>query len=208
MKFAESKGQAQRTTIKQYKMKDGDNVVRLVGALLPRYVYWIKGENDKAIPFECLSFDRNTEAFNNAEKDWVKHYYPELKCGWSYAVQCIDEGEIIVFNLKKKLMEQILSTVDDLGDPTDPETGWDICFKKVKNGPHTYNVEYQLQPIKCQKAVRPLTEEERALVADMKSIDDILIRPTPDAQKELLERFNKNDETTDAEVVDKEFDVE
>ena len=70
---------------------------------------------------ECLSFDRNKEAFNNKEKDWVREYYPDLKCGWSYATQCIDNGQVKVVNLKKKLWEQIITAAEDLGDPTDPE---------------------------------------------------------------------------------------
>ena len=67
---------------------------------------------------ECLSFDRNTEKFNNLEKDWVREYYPDLKCGWSYATQCIDNGKVKVVNLKKKLWEQIITAAEDLGDPT------------------------------------------------------------------------------------------
>ena len=50
--------------------------------------------------------------------------YPDLKCGWSYAMQCIDGGEVKVINLE--LFEAILTAAEDLGDPTDPETGWDV----------------------------------------------------------------------------------
>ena len=73
----------------------------MVGDILPRYVYWIKGENAKNIPMECLSFNRSTETFDNKEKDYVKEYYPEMKCGWSYAIQCIDpkDGQVKVLNL-------------------------------------------------------------------------------------------------------------
>ena len=211
LKFGDSKGSAQKTSIEQYAMVNGDNQVRLVGDLLPRYVYWIEGENNKNIPFECLSFDRATETFNNKEKDWVRTYYPDLNCGWAYAVQCIDpsDGKVKVFNLKKKLMEQILTLAEDLGDPTDPEKGWPICFKRVKTGPLAYNIEYQLQAITCQKAVGPLTEEEKELVKDLRSMDEVLPRPTPDAQKELLDRINSaKSETTDNDTLDEEFDIE
>ena len=139
--FNQQKGSAQKTSIKSFQYVNGDNKMRLCGDILARYVYWIKGQNDKNIPMECLSFDRNTESFNNKEKDWVREYYPDLKCGWSYATQCIDNGEVKVVNLKKKLWEQIITAAEDLGDPTDPDTGWDICFKKVKTGPLPYNVE-------------------------------------------------------------------
>jgi hypothetical protein len=160
---------------------------RLVGDILARYVYWVKGENEKDIPFECLSFARNAERFTNKERDWVREFYPDLKCGWSYATQCITNGEVKVVNLKKKLWEQIITAAEDLGDPTDVKTGWDVKFKRVKTGPLAYNVEYQLQVLKCKH--RALNEDELTLVADLKSMDDVMTRPTPDAQKELLDKI-------------------
>ena len=163
--FNQQKGSAQKTSISTFQYKDGDNSFRLVGDILARYVYWVKGENDKNIPLECLSFDRNAEAFNNKEKDWVREYYPDLKCGWSYATQCIDNGEVKVVNLKKKLWEQIITAAEDLGDPTDTETGWEIKFKRVKTGPLPYNVEYQLQPLKCKPSA--LSASDAALAAEV-----------------------------------------
>ena len=203
--FNKLKGEAQKGKIESYTYVEGDNVVRMVGDVCARYVYWIKGENDKNIPMECLSFDRNSERFNNVDKDWVREYYPDLKCGWSYATQCIEGGKVKVVNLKKKLWEQIITAAEDLGDPTDPDTGWDICFKRVKTGPLPYNVEYQLQALKCKP--RPLTDEERALVADLKSMDDVMSRPTPDAQKELLDRVRGAANEADDELLDEEFNV-
>ena len=108
IQFNQHKGAAQKSSITSFQYKDGDNSFRLVGDILARYVYWVKGENDKNIPLECLSFDRNNESFNNKEKDWVREYYPDLKCGWSYATQCIDGGQVKVVNLKKKLWEHFL----------------------------------------------------------------------------------------------------
>jgi hypothetical protein len=184
--FNKQKGSAQKSGINGFQYRDGDMEFRLVGDILARYVYWIKGENEKDIPLECLSFDRNEERFNNKEKDWVREYYPDLKCGWSYATQCITNGEVKVVNLKKKLWEQIITAAEDLGDPTDPVDGWDVKFKRVKTGPLPYNVEYQLQVLKCKH--RALTETEMGLIATLKSMDDVMTRPTPDAQKELLDR--------------------
>ena len=66
--FNKQKGSAQKTSISTFQYKDGDNVMRIVGDILARYVYWIKGENDKNIPLECLSFDRNAEAFTKPRK--------------------------------------------------------------------------------------------------------------------------------------------
>jgi hypothetical protein len=205
LSFNNQTGGAQKSSISSFQYKDGDNKMRIVGDILARYVYWITGENGKNIPMECLSFDRNSERFNNVEKDWVREYYPDLKCGWSYATQCIDNGQIKVVNLKKKLWEQIITAAEDLGDPTDTETGWDICFKRVKTGPLPYNVEYQLQALKCKP--RALTEDELTAIAELKSMDDVMSRPTPDAQKELLDRVRNHGEETDDEALDAEFNV-
>jgi hypothetical protein len=203
--FNQQKGSAQKSSISSFQYKDGDNKMRIVGDILARYVYWINGENGKNIPMECLSFDRNTERFNNMEKDWVRDYYPDLKCGWSYATQCIDNGELKVVNLKKKLWEQIITAAEDLGDPTDHSTGWDICFKRVKTGPLPYNVEYQLQALKCKP--RQLNEDELSAVAELKSMDDVMPRPTADAQKELLDRVRNHGDETDDEALEAEFNV-
>ena len=188
----------------RYTYKEGDNKFRLVGDILPRYVYWIKGENAKNIPMECLAFDRDTETFNNKEKDYVREFFPDLKCGWAYAVQAIDYSDksVKVVNLKRKLFDQILVAMEDLGNPTDTETGWDIFFKRLKTGPQVFNVEYQLQMLKCKP--RALEDWEQELIGELKSMDDVLPRPTPDAQLELLKRIQGAESN---ETVDEEFDV-
>ena len=205
--FNQQKGKAQKNSIESYTYQNGDNKVRVVGDILARYVYWIEGTNKKNIPFECLSFDRDSERFNNKEKDWVREYYPDLKCGWSYATQCIDttDGKVKVLNLKKKLWEQIMIAAEDLGAPTDYDSGWDLCFKRVKTGPLAYNVEYQLQVLKCK--ARALSAKEKEAVVDLKSMDDVMSRPTPDAQKELLDSIRKSSVSEIDETIEDEFDV-
>ena len=94
---------------------------------------------------------------------------------------------------------------EDLGDPTDYDSGWDLCFKRVKTGPLAYNVEYQLQVLKCKP--RALTEDERAAVEDLKSMDDVMARPTPDAQKELLDSIRKANIEEIDDTLEDEFDV-
>ena len=205
IQFNQHKGAAQKSSITSFQYVDGDNSFRLVGDILARYVYWVKGENDKNIPLECLSFDRNKEAFNNMEKDWVREYYPDLKCGWSYATQCIDNGQVKVVNLKKKLWEQIITAAEDLGDPTDFVTGWDVQFKRVKTGPLPYNVEYQLQALKCK--TRELNDTELELVSDLKSMDEVMPRPTADAQKELLDRIRDAGSEEIDETIEDEFKI-
>ena len=65
LSFNKAAGGAKKSSITSYSYRDGDNEVRLVGDVLARYVYWLEGKNGKNIPFECLSFDRNEERFNN-----------------------------------------------------------------------------------------------------------------------------------------------
>jgi hypothetical protein len=72
----------------------------------------------------------------------------------------------------------------------------------LKTGPQVFNVEYQLQMLKCKP--RALEDWEQELVADLKSMDDVLPRPTPDAQLELLKRVQGAESN---ETVDEEFDV-
>lgn len=200
LKFGDTKGKAAKRSVDGYKYKDNDNTVRLVGGVLARYVYWLKGTNNKDIPVECLAFDRQEEKFNNLEVDHVPSYFPDKKCSWSYAIQCIDpsDGKVKPLNLKKKLFEQILTAAEDLGDPTDPDTGWDVVFKKVKTGPLPYNVEYTLAVLKCKP--RALTEAERAEVEKAQDIDELYPRPTAAEVKALLEKMTSGgseDETSD-----------
>ena len=211
LRFNDTKGTAQKDRADSYEYKDGENRIRLVGDLLARYVYWIKGENNKNLPFECLAFNRETVTFDNAETDHVKEFYPNLKCTWAYAIQGIanpgtDNPELKIINLKKKLFKQILDAAEDLGDPTDPETGWDLVFKKEKTGPLPINVEYTLMVLRCKN--RPLNEAEQTLIAELKSMDEVLPRPTPDQQKELLQRLqNGSSENVDEEAA-KELEVQ
>lgn len=204
LKFNQSKGSAQKDRADSYAYKDGENKVRIVGDLLARYVYWIKGENDKPLPFECLAFNRESEKFDNKETDHVKDFYPDMKCSWAYAIQCIDlaTGELKILNLKKKLLGQIMDAADQLEkDPTDPVDGFDIVFTKKKTGPLPINVEYTVQVLKCKP--RPLTEAELETIKDLKSMDEVLPRPTPEDQKKLLEKLQSGTtENIDDEIED------
>lgn len=193
--FGDTKGGAQKRDA-GYVMKDGENTLRMVGGILPRYVYWLKGTNDKDIPLESLSFDREKEKFTNLENDRIQEFYPDKKCSWAYSINCIDptDGKVKVFNLKKKLYEQIMTAAEDLGDPTNPITGWDIVFKKAKTGPLPFNVEYTLNVLRCKQ--RALTSEEIALVEAAPTIDTVYPRPTPAEILVILEKI-KNGVTED-----------
>ena len=66
-------------------------------------------------------------------------------------------------------------------------------------------MEYQLQALKCKN--RALEEDEMALIADLKSMDEVMPRPTPDAQKELLDRIRDNGSNDIDETLEDEFNV-
>lgn len=203
LSFGATKGKAQKNSADAYVYAEGENTVRLFGGILPRYVYWLK-IGGKPIPMECLAFSREKEKFNNLETDHVPDYYPDLKCSWSYSINCIDpkDGKAKVLNLKKKLFNQIMSAAEDLGaDPTDPDTGWDIVFKKTKTGSNAFDVEYTLSVLKCKK--RALTPEEREVIAKEPDIDSKIPRPTAEEQKGLLEKISKGD-TDEGTAAEKE----
>lgn len=203
--FKNTKGKAQSNKIDAFEYKDGENTVRLVGGILPRYIYWLKGSNNKDIPVECLAFDREAEKFNNLQKDHVQEFFPEAKCSWSYSINCIDpkQGKVVALNLKKKLFEQIMTAAEDLGDPTDYDTGWDVVFKRVKTGPLAFNVEYQLQSLRCKP--RKLTADERAMADAAKAIDEKYVRPTEAEVLALLEKITSG---TDGEAAESDAEKE
>ena len=198
LSFKQTKGKAATNKVETYEYKDGENTVRLIGGVLPRYIYWTKGTNNKDIPIECLAFSREKEKFDNLEKDHVPDYFPDLKCSWSYSINCIDpkDGRVKALNLKKKLFEQILTAAEDLNDPTDYDTGWDVVFKRTKTGPLAFNVEYTLQVLRCKP--RALSDSEKAAADSAQNIDEKFPRPTADEVKALLEKITTaNDEGDD-----------
>ena len=186
IKFGNIEGKAKKSSVDAYTYIEGDNKIRMVGDVLPRYVYWLTTADGKRVPMECLGFDRDKEQFTNIEKDWVRHYFPDLKCSWAYAIQCVDkDNKVKVLNLKKKLFESVMVAAEDLGDPTDIETGWALCFKKQKTGPLPFNVEYTLQVLKCKP--EPLNAEQLEAIAELPNIDDVISRPTSELQREFIE---------------------
>ena len=186
IKFGNIEGKAKKSSVDAYTYIEGDNRIRMVGDVLPRYVYWLTTADGKRVPMECLGFDRDKEQFTNIEKDWVRHYFPDLKCSWAYAVQCVDkDNKVKVLNLKKKLFESVMVAAEDLGDPTDNETGWALCFKKQKTGPLPFNVEYTLQVLKCKP--EPLSADQLEAIKELPNIDDVISRPTSELQKEFIE---------------------
>lgn len=209
LNFKQTKGKAQKSSHEAFVFKDGENTLRMIGDILPRYVYWAKANNGKQIPLECLAFDREAEKFNNKDKDIVQDFYPDLRCSWAYSCNCIATVDgvkkVVVFNMKKKLFEQICSAAADLGlDPTDYDEGFDIVFKKAKTGPLAFNVSYDLSQLKLKK--RALTTEERELADAAMSIDEKTPRPTTEEIRALITRMQKgaDESTADEAGIDKE----
>ena len=77
--------------------------------------------------------------------------------------------------------------------------GSEMCIRD------SYNVEYQLQALKCKPS--SLSEDDKALLEDLKSMDDVMPRPTPDAQKELLDRIREASTTEVDETLEAEFNI-
>lgn len=213
LKFNDVGGEAKKIKIDYYKFQTGENKFRMVGDILPRYVYWKKTpDGSKNMSIECLSFDRNEERFTNVAKDWFQHYFPEERCSWSYLVQVFDpsDGKLKVLGLKKKLFGQILDMAKKhLGDPTDPEKGWEVVVERVKTGSMAFNVEYNLDQLSCKTS--PLTEEQIKEFEEAKKIDELFPVQTPKEQKAFIEKvwFSKADEEDDGETdkeVTEEFD--
>jgi hypothetical protein len=187
LSFNDAHGSARKNKLPYMQLAFGETTFRLVGDILPRYVYW-KNLNGKNVPVECLAFNRETEKFDNAEMDHFHANFSDEKCVWSYVMQCIDTktGELKLMGLKKKLFEQIQALGQEIGDPTNVVTGWDVIVDKKKTGPHDYNVEYRLKERAI--AVRELTDAEKELVDNMKPIEELITRQTPDSQRDFIEK--------------------
>lgn len=206
LSFNQVKGQASKEKVPSYKMRDGENRIRLYGGVLARYIYWVPNKDGLKTPVECLSFNRDTEKFDNAEKDWVKEYYPDLTPEWAYASICIDlkdTDKVKIFNHKKKLFGTIVNMVEDLGDPSNPDTGWDVVFTKVKSGPKIYNVDYNMLQLKCKN--RALTKDEREMLSSHPSIDEVLRRAPAEDIKKYLDDLRSGVTNNKAEGIDDEI---
>lgn len=191
LKFNDVNGEAKKSNADYLKFVDGENKFRLVGEVLPRYVYWKKTpDGSKTMFVECLSFDRDQEKFTNVEKDYFAEMFPEDKCSWAYVVQAIDrtDGKLKVVALKKKMFEQVVDVAHKhKGDPTDYDTGWDIVVERKKTGPLPFNVEYTLDVLSLENSA--LTDEEKEMLEEnLKPIEELFPRQTPEEQKAYIDK--------------------
>ena len=65
LSFKNTKGKAQSNKVESYEYKDGENTVRLIGGVLPRYIYWLKGTNNKDIPVEFVNGSAEVRNFGD-----------------------------------------------------------------------------------------------------------------------------------------------
>lgn len=206
IKFTELKGKASKSGPARMKFQDGVNRFRIVSNVIPGYKYWLKSKDGTSVPIDCLAFNRETEQFDNKKKDWVKHYFPGLKCSWAYSSLVIDraDGQIKLLDHKKKLLQQIIDAANKkFGDPSDPVKGWDIKCTRKKTGAKVFEVEYTLEVFDIENS--PLSEADLELVKTAGDIEEILKIPTPDEQKKFIEDYILGGEEEEEENVPEEF---
>ena len=205
IKFTDLAGKASKAGPERFKPANGRNAIRIVGSVVPGYKYWLTTKDNTPVPMDCLGFNRETEVFDNKVTDMVRRYFPEKKCSWAYQSFIIDrsDGKVKLFDHKKKLFESILDAAKKkLGDPTDPENGWDIIFTKTKTGPLAYNVEYRLETFELVNS--PLSDTDKKAIEEAGVIEDIAKIPTPEEQ----EAFIKSHILPDEEEVDNKVEEE
>lgn len=181
-------GSSSRKEIERINLGVGDTKLRLVGEVLPRYVYWVVTTEGKKMPVECLRFDRQKETFNDSIKDPMKEIDEEIyaeKPQFSYVCNVIDrsDGKVKIFDLRSTIYKQIVdyATNPDYGNPADDAAGYDITIKKEKTGPLPQNVKYSIIPARNNSS---LTEAEKKL--ELFELDKIYKRQTYEEQKEWL----------------------
>lgn len=205
IKFTELAGKASKAGPERFKPVNGENRFRIVGNVIPGYKYWLTTKDNAPLPIDCLGFNRETEVFDNKVRDVVREFFPDKKCSWAYQSYVIDrtDGKVKLFDHKKKLFESILDAAKkQMGDPTDPETGWDIVFTRTKTGPLAYNVEYRLETFDLKNS--PLSDEDKEAIEAAGDIEAIATLPTPEEQEALIKRYvlDTEEEEVDDEVAD------
>ena len=86
----------QRREIERMTMNIGDNKLRLIGDVLPRYCYWVTTTEGRKMPVECLEFSRETESFDNSAANPFKEIDEAIfsdKPQFSYVCNVIDRAD-------------------------------------------------------------------------------------------------------------------
>ena len=178
----------QRREVQRLTLDIGDNKLRLIGDVLPRYVYWTTTNEGKKMPVECLRFNRQTEQFDDKQPDPFKELDESIwsdKPQFAYVCNAIDrrDNQVKLFDLKSTIYRQIVDYASnpEYGNPADSKSGYDITVKKEKTGPLPQNVKYTCIPTRASVS---LTKEEEEL--EKYDLDRIYKRQTYDEQKQWL----------------------
>lgn len=181
-------GGGQNRDIERLKLELGDNKIRLVGEVLPRYCYWVTTNEGKKMPVECLQFDRETETFDKNAQDPFTEIDEDIyseKPGFAYVCNVIDrkDGKVKLLDLRATIYGQIVEFAmdSDYGNPAAEAEGYDINIKKEKTGNLPQNVKYTCVP---GRGNSPLTEEEKAM--ELFDLSKLIKRPTYEEQKKWL----------------------
>jgi len=105
-------GGGQRREIERLTLPVGDTKIRLIGEVMPRYVYWVVTTEGKKMPVECLRFDRQKETFNESNKDPMTEIDEEIyadKPQFAYVCNVIDraDNKIKIFDLRSTIYKQL-----------------------------------------------------------------------------------------------------
>ena len=167
---------------------DTPTKIRLVGGVLPRYVYWVSTNEGKRFPVECLRFSREKESFTDAPDPITDKVSKEVyndKPSFAYVAQCIDraDGKVKLFDLKSTIYNAIIDYAqnEEYGNPADADKGYDLTIKKTKTGPQPMNVQYS---VTAGRSISPLTEEEKKL--ELFELEVLMKRPSFDEVYEWL----------------------
>jgi len=178
----------QRREVQRLSLNIGDTKVRLVGDVLPRYVYWVVTNEGKKMPVECLRFNRNTETFDDSQPDPFKELDEAIfaeKPQFAYVCNVLDRGDnsIKLFDLRSTIYRQIVDYASnpEYGNPADLETGYDITIKKEKTGPLPQNVKYTCIPARNSVALSAAEQE-----MELFDLNRIYKRQSYDEQKQWL----------------------
>ena len=131
----------QRREIERMTMNIGDNKLRLIGDVLPRYCYWVTTTEGRKMPVECLEFSRETESFDSSAENPFKEIDEAVysdKPQFSYVCNVIDraDGKIKLFDLRSTIYSQIVDYASnpEYGNPLTQKRGMILLLKKKRLG--------------------------------------------------------------------------
>lgn len=200
----EANGEAVSSNVTHMKLTNGDTQFRIVSGVLARMDYWVHNAEGKPRPFECLRFDRKLEKFmagadpvqelglKEKDQDNPGKMRP-LRCKRAYKCMVINRktGKLEAMDLKKSIFDGIISTMKDLG-VSNPS---DIDFVVNRKGEKWHEVKYEIAAIKTMKlqndpeVARLHAEDDVAIIEEMKSLDELFPRLTPEEQRAELEAW-------------------